>query len=154
MANASFDKESTQKVMIQSDDSSVLSKFSSFPSYERVLSIKEAISNAPKEVVAEIKKSATGVAVPKESIIEQNSGFFTKGVTPVVDEMHAENISVYVSALLNEFVFLNFDYLSDPYSQLATYVSLNVDGVVTDFPATASAFTSKFFLLQVFIVFR
>lgn len=130
--------------MIQSDDSSVLSKFSNFPNYERVLSIKEAISNAPKEVVAEIKKNANAVAVDRESIVQQNSGFFTEGVTQVVDEMHAENISVYVTPIRNEFVFFNFDYLSDPYLQLATYVSLHVDGVITEFPATASAYMSKF----------
>lgn len=145
MTNASFDKPSEQKVLIQSDDSSVLAAFKNKPNYQRVLTIKDTKSDAPKSVVDEIKKIADGVVVDRETIVEKNSGFFTTAFTKVVEEMHASNISVYVAPLRNEFVFLNFDYLSDPYLQLATFLSSQmVDGVITDFPATAVAYMSKF----------
>ncbi|KAL1826721.1 hypothetical protein ACET3Z_005133 [Daucus carota] len=139
LTKASFDKPSDQKVLIQSDDSSVLSAFKDKP-YQRVLTIKDAKSDAPKSVVNEIKKHADAVVVDRETIVEENSAFFTSAFTKVVDEMHASNISVYVTPMRNEYVFLNFDYLSDPYLQLATYFSEMVDGVMTDFPATAVAF--------------
>lgn len=145
MTNASFDKPSEQKVLIQSDDSSVLSAFKAKPNYQRVLTIKDTKSDAPKSVVDEIKKNADGVVVDRETIVQENSGFFTTAFTKVVEKMHASNISVYVTPLRNEFVFLNFDYLADPYLQLATYLSSQmVDGVITDFPATAVAYMSKF----------
>ncbi|KAK1394526.1 Glycerophosphodiester phosphodiesterase [Heracleum sosnowskyi] len=141
LTNASFDKPSEQKVLIQSDDSSVLAAFKDKPNYQRVLTIKDTKSDAPKSVVDEIKKNADGVVVDRETVVQQNSGFFTTAFTKVVEEMHASNISVYVAPLRNEFVFLNFDYLSDPYLQLATYFSSQMlDGVITDFPATAVAY--------------
>ncbi|CAK9175075.1 unnamed protein product [Ilex paraguariensis] len=48
LSNATFDKLSTQKVLIQSDDSSVLTKFKDVPTYRRVLNIEEKISDAPR----------------------------------------------------------------------------------------------------------
>ncbi|KAL8145307.1 glycerophosphodiester phosphodiesterase GDPDL7-like [Apium graveolens] len=140
LQKAGFDKETPQKVLIQSDDSSVLSVFKNTPTYERVLAIKEAVSDAPPAVVEEIKKNANSVVIDRESIVIQNSGYFTTNFTEVVDQMHAANLSVYVSRLRNEYLFLSLDFLADPYLELATFVSLNVDGVVTDYPATASAF--------------
>lgn len=144
LQKASLDKGTTQKVLIQSDDSSVLSAFKNIPTYERVLAIKDVVSDAPPAVVEEIKKNANAVVVERETIVQQNSGYFTTAFTKVVDEMHAANLSVYVSRLRNEYLFLSLDYLADPYLELATFASLNVDGVVTDYPATASAFMSKY----------
>ena len=140
LQKAGFDKETTQKVLIQSDDSSVLSAFKNIPTYERVLVIKEAVSDAPPAVAEEIKKYANAVLVDRYSIIQQNAGYFTTGFTKVVDEMHAANISVYVQRFRNEYIFLSLDFLADPYLELETFFGQNVDGVVTDYPATASAF--------------
>ncbi|XP_017252852.1 glycerophosphodiester phosphodiesterase GDPDL7 [Daucus carota subsp. sativus] len=140
LQKAGLDKETTQKVMIQSEDSSVLAAFKSIPTYERVLSIKEAVSDAPPAVVEEIKKNANAVVIDRESIVQTNSGFFTTTFTKVVEEMHAGNLSVYVSRIRNEYLFLSLDYLADPYLELATFASLKVDGLVTDYPATATAY--------------
>ncbi|KAL0382947.1 UNVERIFIED_CONTAM: Glycerophosphodiester phosphodiesterase GDPDL7 [Sesamum calycinum] len=65
---------------------------------------------------------------------------FCQNFTNTIPAFHAVNISVYVGILKDEFENLNFDYLSDPYVELATYHSLKVDGFVTDFPATANMF--------------
>ncbi|KAJ4845616.1 hypothetical protein Tsubulata_005752 [Turnera subulata] len=140
LAKATLDKQSTQLVLIQSDDTSVLSKFQNVPAYKRVLYLKEVIGDAPRKPVDEIKKYADAVSLEKKSLITALNGY-TMGTTKVVEEMHAANISVYASLLRNEFVSLLFDYFSDPTSEVATLTSgLQVDGVITDFPATASRY--------------
>ncbi|XVF35531.1 hypothetical protein REPUB_Repub18cG0153800 [Reevesia pubescens] len=140
LSNATFDKQQTQQVLIQSDDTSVLSKFKGVPAYNRLFRIVDEIGDAPKQTIDEIKKYADGVVVARPSLISIENGF-AKDQTKVIEEMHAANISVYVFVLRNEFVALPFDFYSDPTVELATYVAgLEVDGVVTEFPATASKY--------------
>lgn len=144
LSNATFDKQSTQKVLIQSDDSAVLSKFSNVPSYEKVLRIEEEVSGILTATVDELKKFAGAVNLRRTSIIPSLNSFTTAS-TPIVEEMHKANISVYVSVFSNEFVAIAQDYYSDPIVELATYISspFDVDGVVTEYPATATAYLSK-----------
>lgn len=52
---------------IQSDDTSVLSKFKKIPSYKRVLFIQDKIDNIPKQTLEEIKKYTEAVNLPKNS---------------------------------------------------------------------------------------
>lgn len=121
----------------------MLSQFKTIPSYRRLLSIKEKIGDAPKASVDEVKKYADGVVVSRSSLIPTSNSFLM-GNTSVITEMHAANLSVYVSVLRNEYLALAFDYYADPILELATYiVGLEVDGVVTDFPATATRYMSK-----------
>lgn len=144
LTNATFDKQSTQQVLIQSDDTSVLSKFKDVPTYKKVLRIKEKIGDAPKPSVDEIKKYADAVTIPRSAVIKV-SDFFTVGLTNVVKELHAANLSVYVHELRNEYVTLAFDYFSDPIVEIATYVQVvEADGFMTDYPGTASKYMSKF----------
>ena len=143
MSNATIDNQHTQKVLIQSDDTQVLSKFTENPNYQKVLFINETISSAPKMTVDEIKKHADAVSVPRSSIVK-SSNYFATAFTSVVDDMHAANISVYAFPFRNEFVNMEFDYFADPMVELATYTALlRVDGVITEFPATANAYLSK-----------
>ncbi|CAL9196333.1 unnamed protein product [Musa hybrid cultivar] len=140
LTNASYDKLPKKQVLIQSDDTAVLSVFKKNSGYKRVLYVKETISDAPKPTVDEIKHSADAINLPRSSIVA-DSGFFVSAFTGVVDKMHAANISVYVSVLRNEFLAIAFDYFSDPMVELATYVAgVQVDGVVTEFPATLAAY--------------
>ncbi|XP_022750227.1 glycerophosphodiester phosphodiesterase GDPDL6-like [Durio zibethinus] len=140
LSNATFDKQQTQQVLIQSDDSSVLSKFQGVPAYKRLLRIEEEIGDAPKQTVDEIKKYADGVVVARPSLVSTENGF-AKAQTNVIDHMHAANISVYVFVLRNEFVALPVDFYADPTVELATYVAAQeVDGVITEFPGTASKY--------------
>ncbi|XP_059638149.1 glycerophosphodiester phosphodiesterase GDPDL7-like [Cornus florida] len=139
LSNATFDKQSTQKVLIQSDDSSVLSKFKNVSTYQRVMSIKEQISAVTSQIVDEIKKYADAVTVQRSSIIATSQSF-TKYNTSIVESMHRGNVSVYVSVLRNEFITLAIDFFSDPMVELATYSEIGVDGIVTEFPATATAY--------------
>ena len=139
LTNASFDKQSLQRVLIQSDDSSVLLKFKDIPAYERVLYLDPSINGASDQVIQEVKKYADAVFVHRDAImiISDNFAF---NFTNTVPAFHAANISVYVGILKNEFENLVFDYLSDPYVEISTLYSQQVDGFVTDYPATANMF--------------
>lgn len=146
MSNATFDKQSTQQVLIQSDDTSVLSKFKNVPTYKRVLLIKEKIGDASKQSVQEIKKYADGVTITRGAILEI-ADFFIVSQTNVVKELQAANLTVYVKQLRNEYVTLAFDYFSDPIVEIATYAkSIQVDGFMTDYPGTATKYFSKCFV--------
>lgn len=143
LTNASYDKVANQQVFIQSDDTSVLSAFKNNPSYKRVLNIEEAISDVPKPTVDEIKKYADAVNIMRSSIMKSTDFFITSSYN-VVDEMHAANISVYVSVFRNEFATVAFDFFADPIMELSSFIAdQEVDGIVTEFPATANAYLSK-----------
>lgn len=136
--------DSKQQVLIQSDDTSVLAKFkASSPTYQRVLLLSKPISHAPKPVTGDIRKYADAVNVVKNSIIQENKIFFSTRSTKVVEEMHAANISVYVSGFSTETLSMMLDFYSDPYCELTTFMDERIDGVITDNPKTASAFMSK-----------
>ncbi|KAJ0090194.1 hypothetical protein Patl1_14733 [Pistacia atlantica] len=105
-----------------------------------VLHLKNEVSDAPKDSVEETKKYADAVIVLRPSLITVRDGF-TVTFTNVLKEMHSANISVYVSVFKNEFISLAFDYFTDPVIELATYIGgMGVDGIVTEFPATASKY--------------
>ncbi|XP_059454470.1 glycerophosphodiester phosphodiesterase GDPDL6-like [Corylus avellana] len=140
LTNATFDKQSTQQVLIQSDDTSVLSKFASVPTYKRVLLFEDKMGDAPEQPVQEIKKYADAVAVTRTAITEV-SGSFTSRSTNIVAEFQKANVSVYVYVLRNEYITLAFDYFSDPILEIATFIGgAGVDGVVTEYPGTASKY--------------
>ncbi|WJX91290.1 hypothetical protein P8452_73088 [Trifolium repens] len=140
LSNATFDKQSTQQVFIQSDDTSVLSKFKDIPSYKRVLYIQDKIDDIPVQTVDEIKKYAEGLNLPKTAIIKTSDSWLI-GLTNVVKELKGANLTIFARTLKNEYMTLAFDYWSDPNVEIATYIhTATVDGIVTDFPATASRY--------------
>jgi len=141
LSNATFDKQATQQVFIQSDDSSVLSKFKDIPSYKRVLLIENIIDDIPVETVEEIKKYAEVVNIPKLDVIKGSNSLLL-GLTNVVKELKGANLTIFVHILKNEYLSLAFDFWSDPNVEIATYMEL-VDGIVTEFPATAYRLMSK-----------
>ncbi|KAL0543314.1 hypothetical protein IC582_018406 [Cucumis melo] len=141
LVNATFDKQSTQQVFIRSDDTSVLSIFmNKFPNFIRVLTVDSKIGDAPKEALEEIKHHAQVVAIPRGSIIEITN-YFTTGLTKVVAEMKASNLSVFVYVMRNEYVSLPFDYYSEASVEVSTFVDyFHVDGIITEFPNTAKRY--------------
>ncbi|MED6113856.1 hypothetical protein PIB30_074739 [Stylosanthes scabra] len=142
LSNASFDKESTKQVLIQSDDSQVLTKFKDIPSYKRVLLVADKIGDIPRPTADEIKKYADGVNLAKGDVFSlQGGGSLLGGMTNVVKELKDANLTVFVHNLKNEFISLAFDFWSDPNIAMATFIqTAKVDGIVTDFPATASRY--------------
>ncbi|CAN1315464.1 Glycerophosphodiester phosphodiesterase GDPDL7, partial [Linum perenne] len=140
LSKASFDKQSSQKVFIQSDDTSVLDKFKNEGSYKRVLMVKEEISNIPKDTAEEIKKYADVVTLTRYSIIPTDRGF-TLNYTNAVQSLQSVNLSVFVSTLNNEYITLAFDFFADPIVEIATYAKqVAVNGTITEYPRTASKY--------------
>ncbi|KAL1217560.1 Glycerophosphodiester phosphodiesterase GDPDL7 [Cardamine amara subsp. amara] len=140
LTKSTLDKQSAKKVLIQSDDSSVLAGFEAVPPFTRVLSIDKEIGDAPKPSVEEIKKHADAVNLKRTSLVTISQSFAT-AKTNVVEEMHKAKIAVYVSVLRNEYISIAFDYFSDPTVELATFIAgSGVDGVITEFPATATRY--------------
>ena len=105
--------------------------------------IEDKIGDAPKQTVDEIKKYADAMNLPKSTVMKASGSLLT-GMTNVVKELKDANITIFVHTLRNEYISLAFDYWSDPNVEIATYIhSTKVDGIVTDFPGTASRYMSK-----------
>lgn len=53
-------------------------------------------------------------------------------------------LTVFVHLMKNEYSTLPFDYVADPLMEIGTFFQvIKVDGVVTEFPGTASRFLCK-----------
>ncbi|CAL5041784.1 unnamed protein product [Urochloa decumbens] len=139
LINASYDKETRQQVLIASDDSAVLGAFNKFPGFKRVLQIGNVISDASNQSVEEVAKFADAVSISRGSVVQAHGSFLVQ-FTNVIDKMHTANLSVYVGLLKDEFMNLGFDFLANPMVEIVTYSSLMVDGIVTEFPATAAEY--------------
>lgn len=141
--NAGFNNETAKKVMIKSSDSAVLSKFKSSSKHELVYVVDEDIRDILNSTILEIKKFATSVVVSKKSVFPTDQAFLTVE-TNVVPKLQAFNLSVYVQFFRNEFVSQPWDFFSDPYVEINTHYSyMGINGVITDYPATASRFKSE-----------
>jgi glycerophosphoryl diester phosphodiesterase len=95
----------------------------------------------------EIKNYASFVAIPSQLVdpLDDFSGnastYFLAAATQVVKQAHALNLTVLYYWQENEFQAFPFDYRSDPILQINSLVSFyNVDGIITDFPATVYDF--------------
>ncbi|XP_062185652.1 glycerophosphodiester phosphodiesterase GDPDL3-like [Phragmites australis] len=134
---AGYNNQTTQKVMIQSTNSSVLVKFKQQTKYDIVYMVDEEVRDAAPSSLADIKKFADAVSVDTSSIFPE-SRHFTTYQTDLVQSLQTAGLSVYVYTLMNEFVAQPYDFFSDATAQINAYVKgAGVDGIITDFPATA-----------------
>ncbi|XP_051136392.1 glycerophosphodiester phosphodiesterase GDPDL3-like [Andrographis paniculata] len=135
--------QTTKKVMIRSSDSAVLSKLksnSSSSNYEFVYLVDENVRDILNSTILEIKKFASSVVISKASVFPVDLLFLT-GETNIVPKLQAFNLSVYVQYFQNEFVSQPWDFFSDPYVEINTHVNyMGIDGIITDYPATAAKF--------------
>jgi hypothetical protein len=77
--------------------------------------------------------------------VAQINGYFMTRFTDTVASLQAANLTVFIGVLKNEFMNLGFDYFADPTVEIATYSSaVLVDGLVTDYPATAASYFSEY----------
>lgn len=131
---------STQKVMIQSTNSSVLNKVKKERNYDLIYVVDENISGADNSSITEIKTFASAVVVRKSSVFTDNLEYLT-GMTNVVQMLQAFNLQVYVQLFTNEFVSQAWDFFSDSTVEINSYVmGAGIDGVVTEFPGTAARY--------------
>ncbi|KAJ8548947.1 hypothetical protein K7X08_030913 [Anisodus acutangulus] len=142
LSNATLDKQSTQKVLIMSGESSVLDKFKDIPTYEKVLHIKKQVEFVTNETSLEIKKHADAVFLHKHSLYTQFRGEgFTLNFTNLIESMHWANVSVYAGTVLNEFQHIYMDYSSDPYMLIHNLIYYGADGIITQYPSTANSYS-------------
>lgn len=109
--NAGYSNQTAQKVMIQSTNSSVLVKFKQQTKYDLVYMISEDVRDAAPSSLADIKKFAGAVSVDASSVFPENH-HFTTYQTDLVQSLQTAQINAYVQGA-------------------------GVDGLITDFPATA-----------------
>ncbi|XP_026438355.1 glycerophosphodiester phosphodiesterase GDPDL4-like [Papaver somniferum] len=135
-----YKNETTQEVIIQSTNKAVLTAFKSQSRYKRMYMVDEDISFIDDSSIKDIKSFADSVAIGKESIFPSELLFLT-GSTKVVPRLHSFNLSVYAYLFRNEFVSQAWDFFSDPIVEINSYVmGGEIDGVITDFPATAASY--------------
>ncbi|XP_045831810.1 glycerophosphodiester phosphodiesterase GDPDL1-like [Trifolium pratense] len=147
LRNAGYDKPGSQKVYIQSTNSSVLLKFKEKTKYELVYKIDETVGDAVKAAVEDIKTFASSVVISKDSVFPRNTGFLTT-FTNIVPKLKAANLSVFVEIFNNEFVSQAWDYFSDPTVEINSYIQeAEIKGVITPFPKTASRYSRNKCLL-------
>ncbi|KAL5737515.1 hypothetical protein ACOSP7_030276 [Xanthoceras sorbifolium] len=140
LKDAGYDNQTHLKVMIQSTNSSVLMKFKDNNKYEIVYKIDETIRDASNSTIEDIKKFADSVVINKESVFPVNEAFMT-GVTDVVKRLQSFKLTVYVELFSNEFVSQAWDFFSDANVEINSYLfGAGINGVITDFPATAARY--------------
>ncbi|KAH7373435.1 hypothetical protein KP509_17G055600 [Ceratopteris richardii] len=133
----------SNRVIIQSEDSAVLKLFQELGNYTLVYRVVDTNVLLTKTEASQVKALANFVTLPRGLVQVASQGYLLNK-TDIVDIFHAQNISVFVSFLRNEFVTIPYDYDSDPTLELNTLLTVyGVDGVVTDFPATASYYLSN-----------
>ncbi|CAN0901076.1 Glycerophosphodiester phosphodiesterase GDPDL7 [Linum grandiflorum] len=140
LKKAQYDKKNDTLLLIQSEDTSVLSKFKTVGSanIKRVFTVKEEVSDVPKETAKEITKYADAVALNRYSIITTNAQGMTMDKTKTVQSLHDAGLDVFVYTLINEYYSLAFDYYSDPIIEIATFAhTIGVDAIFVEFPRTA-----------------
>lgn len=140
--DSGYSKQTAQKVMIQSTNSSTLVKFKQEAKYNLVYMIDEDVKDAAPSSVADIKQFADAVSVSTMSIYPSTSNFLINKTNHLVKTLQSAGLPVYAHLLMNEFPSQPWDFFSDATTQINALVQKGgdgggVDGVITDFPGTA-----------------
>jgi glycerophosphoryl diester phosphodiesterase len=88
-----------------------------------------------------IKTFASGILVPKRYIWPIDANLYLQPHTSLVYDAHKVGLEVFASDFANDDILLSFNYSYDPlaeYLQFIEYGDLTIDGVLSDFPITAS----------------
>lgn len=95
-----------------------------------------------------IRTFASGILIPKQYVWPVTSDLYLQPHTSIVSDAHKEDLEVYASNFANDAI-LSYNYSYDPLAEVLSFVDngdFSVDGVLTDFPVTASAAVGNFFL--------
>ncbi|EEE56466.1 hypothetical protein OsJ_05675 [Oryza sativa Japonica Group] len=87
-----------------------------------------------------VKAFASGILVPKEYIWPLGKDQYLRLPTSLVKDAHALGLEVFASGFAND-VSMSYNYSFDPSAEYLQYIgnaNFSVDGVITDFPPTAS----------------
>lgn len=92
-----------------------------------------------------IKEFAAGILVPKTFIWPMKRDEYLAPPTSLVKDAHALGLEVYASGFANDIV-LSYNYSYDPSAEYLQFIDnpdFSVDGLLTDFPPTASGAVGK-----------
>ncbi|XP_045821027.1 glycerophosphodiester phosphodiesterase GDPDL3-like isoform X2 [Trifolium pratense] len=143
LKKSGYDEQRSPKVMIQSTHKSVLKIFKDKSKYERVYKVGENIRDADNKAIEDIKTFADSVVVQKASVFTQSEAFLVNS-TNLVARLQSFKLPVYVETFSNEFVSQAWDYYSDAFVEINSYVvGAKVNGIITDFPKTAVRYTKN-----------
>nr|GEW14361.1 glycerophosphodiester phosphodiesterase GDPDL3-like [Tanacetum cinerariifolium] len=79
----------------------------------------------------QITEFANSVIISKESIYPKSNGYLY-GQTDVVPKLQASKLRAYVQKMSNDFISIPWDFFTDPYVEINTYVTAaGVDGVAS-----------------------
>ncbi|KAL2607544.1 hypothetical protein R1flu_026117 [Riccia fluitans] len=130
----------SQKVAIQSEDSSALARLRdlnvTYPLTYLIPYSKEKPLAVTADDFVDIKKYATAVSIARRLVEPLDPTSFLLP-TKIVDWAHAQNLSAYFFFLRNEQVVFPFDLKADPTMELFMLTErYKMDGFITDFPVT------------------
>lgn len=98
-----------------------------------------------------IKDFAVGILVPKTYIWPLKKDQYLAPSTSLVKDAHALGLEVYASGFANDMA-TSYNYSNDPGAEYLNFIDnpdFSVDGVLTDFPPTASGAVGKnYFMLE------
>lgn len=87
-----------------------------------------------------VKSFASGIVVPKDYIWPVDAHMYLDSPTTLVKDAHELGLEIYASGFAND-APASYNYSYDPVSEYLNFVDdadFSVDGVITDFPSTAS----------------
>lgn len=96
-----------------------------------------------------IKTFASGILIPKNYIWPVTSDLYLQPHTSVVMNAHKVGLEVFASDFANDGA-ISYNYSYDPVAEYLNFIDngiFSVDGVLTDFPLTASEAIGDIFLL-------
>lgn len=111
-------------------------------------STKQKYSSLLKDLDS-IKTFASGILVPKEYIWPVNKNNYLEAHTSLVADAHKLGLEVYASGFANDYP-ASYNYSYSPISEYLQFIDnsdFSVDGVLTDFPPTASEAIGEMVLL-------
>jgi glycerophosphoryl diester phosphodiesterase len=97
LGDAGYNNQTSQKVMIQSTNSSVLEKFKQQTKYDLVYMINEVVRDAAPSSLTDIKKFASAVSVDTGSVFPE-SHHFTMYKTNLVQTLQNAGLSLCLHA--------------------------------------------------------
>jgi glycerophosphoryl diester phosphodiesterase len=96
-----------------------------------------------------VKTFASGILVPKSYIWPNSPDNYLQPYTSVVDDAHKAGLEIYAADFANDFL-LSYNHSYDPLAEYLSFIDndvFSVDGVLTDFPVTASEAIGESFCL-------
>ncbi|CAN8285271.1 unnamed protein product [Cochlearia groenlandica] len=119
---------------------------------EHNLSMSSFLVSASKtskiDFISSPENFASGILVPKSYILPVDKGYLLPH-TSLVQDAHKVGLEVYVSGFAND-IQIAYDYSDDPVSEYLSFVdngNFTVDGVLSDFPITASSSIVDFLVI-------